>query len=567
MKRPSISLDKEAIVAALLRHGEKPLAVVVGLVALGLAWSGISALRGQAATAAQSPRALTDSAAQTAGHIERQKSAPDTEKRVGPPLTTVVEQWLRPEVAAAPSLALLDRPLFAELPKRGQPAVFPIEDLVAVAGLAVLPSRQPAAPNPAGPDRVRPRERDPDAARGVPGAADPAAAGDGQPRPRLTPYVIVTGKIPVARQKTEYRRRFEGVGHQDSKRDQPLWSDWKIERAVVGPGEPQWVELTAAESVQPPAGGGPTAADVPTDFLLPDDASRRSAKTPPYCGPLPQRAKGSWGQAGLHPWVVQRIQERKARANQPTGGRAADGDAFPGGAANPGRPAPPAPPPVAESGPEEFAMFRFIDTDVEPGRAYRYRVRFEVWNPNFKLEPELLENAALAAAAKLASPPSNESAAVAVPDSTSILIGLLSKDEMKRLKGGLELLVLAPSKTTGDHALRGIVTEPGGFVNVDGRLNKPGDRRSRGEDIATNRLVVDVRGRQEERTDLKPGRPPEPFEVLCLRPDGGFELVSAADSATAIADHAATLPSPDGGAADPKPGPADPPVSPFGKPF
>ena len=212
-------------------------------------------------------------------------------------------------------------------------------------------------------------------------------------------------------------------------------------------------------------------------------------------------------------------------------------------------------------------MFRFIDTDVEPGKAYRYRVRFEVWNPNFKLEPELLENAALAAAAKLASPPSNESAAVAVPDSTSILVGLLSKDEMKRLKGGLELLVLAPSKTTGDHALRGIVTEPGGFVNVDGRLNKPGDRRSRGEDIATNRLVVDVHGRQEERADLKPGRPPEPFEVLCLRPDGGFELVSAADSATVIADHAATLPSPDGGAAEPKPGPAEPPVSPFGKPF
>jgi len=575
MKRPSIRLDKEAIVDYLLRHGEKLLVAVIGLAALGLAWGGLDALRSQSAPAAQSPKALQDSANQTAGHIGQEKVAPDSEKRSGPPLATVIEPWLRPDVAAPPTLALLDRPLFEELPKRGQPDVFPIEELRAVAGLAIVPERQqPGEANPAAPDRGRPRDREPEPARGAGGLFEqPAAAGagDSQSRVRIAPYVVVTGKIPTARQRAEYRRRFEGVGHPDPKRDSPLWSDWKLERAVVGPGGDRWTEVVFPDLKQPDAAGAMPGAgvDVPAEFLLAEEAVIRSAKTPPYCGLLPVRAKGSWGLSALHPWVSQRIRTKKAQGDQPPGevrpGPAApDADAFPGDDKE--RPGEPAAAPVDVAREEEFALFRFVDLAVEPGKTYRYRVRFEVWNPNYQLAAQHLANANLAVAKKLPSPPSNETSAVTVPESTSILLGLLSKDEMKRLKGGLELLVLAPSKTSGDYALRGIVTEPGGFVNVDAKLNKPGDRRTRGEDIATNRVVVDVRGRQEDRTDQKGNRPPEPFELLCLRPDGGFEFVFAADSETSIAEHATTLPSPDGGPADPKAGQTDPAANLFGRP-
>jgi hypothetical protein len=139
---------------------------------------------------------------------------------------------------------------------------------------------------------------------------------------------------------------------------------------------------------------------------------------------------------------------------------------------------------------------------------------------------------------------------------------------MKKMKPGmLELLVLAPSARTGDYALRGLVTEPGGLVNVDEKLNKPGDRRTRGEEIRTDRVLVDVRGRQEDRTEQRSTRPPEPFELLCLRPDGGFEFVSAADAEPVIAEHKATLPVDDGGKGPAKPGQPDAGQSPFGSPF
>jgi len=52
--------------------------------------------------------------------------------------------------------------------------------------------------------------------------------------------------------------------------------------------------------------------------------------------------------------------------------------------------------------------------------------------------------------------------------------------------------------------------------------------RTKGEDVITDRVLVDVRGRQEESG--KPGSPPETFEMLFLRNDGSLEFVSAADS-------------------------------------
>jgi hypothetical protein len=75
-----------------------------------------------------------------------------------------------------------------------------------------------------------------------------------------------------------------------------------------------------------------------------------------------------------------------------------------------------------------------------------------------------------------------------------------------------------------------------------------------------------MRGRQDEREDTrtaKPTPPPEPLEMLFLRADGGFELVTAADSQSSIERFEATLPAVE----DPKPvagdrpaaGPAEPP--------
>ena len=559
MKRPSISFDKEAIVDFLLRHAEKFLLAIIGLAAVGLAWGGVDAVRSKSVAAQQRPEAVARQVGDAAVHVDREKTAPAAEKWSGAPLATTIDPWRKPTVAEPPPLSLLDRPLFEDFAKRSQPDVLPIEDLQAVAGLAVLPAKQPAA--------------DPAAGQPQPGA------GVDQSQGSITPYVVVTGLIPAARQAAEYRRRFESVGYQDAKRDSPLWADWTIERTVVDGGAERWaaIDLVEAGRRWQAEWSGFAADKVPDTYLLSAAEDKRNTKTTPsYCGPLPQLLRGSWGVTGLHPWVLEQLR-KKPGATQPTAEPAtpevgSGGDVF---GSEPGAPGAVGQAPSAPVGTEggtpgaaEFRMFRFIDTSVQPGKTYRYRVRFELWNPNVKLAVQHLTNAAFAQAPKLSSPPSNETAAVSVPDPTAVLVGPLRKADMKKMKPGmLELLVLAPSDRTGAYALRGLVTEPGGLVNVDEKLNKPGDRRTRGEEIRTDRVLIDVRGRQEDRTDQRAARPPEPLEVLCLRPDGGFEFVSAADAEPTIAEHRATLPVDDGGKGPAKSGQPDAAPSPFGSPF
>jgi hypothetical protein len=41
----------------------------------------------------------------------------------------------------------------------------------------------------------------------------------------------------------------------------------------------------------------------------------------------------------------------------------------------------------------QYLLFRYLDFDVEPGMAYRYRVRLQLRNPNFDLSPEELGSA------------------------------------------------------------------------------------------------------------------------------------------------------------------------------
>jgi hypothetical protein len=179
----------------------------------------------------------------------------------------------------------------------------------------------------------------------------------------------------------------------------------------------------------------------------------------------------------------------------------------------------------------EFRLFRFIDTSVKPGQRYRYRVRLSVRNPNFGIDRQHLADPTSAKGELLPSKESNETQPVSAPDATTLLVQTLTKEEIKEKKmkaGSLQVLVLAPSSDTGNYTLRSLITETGGLANVDSSLNKPGDTRTKGEEVTTGRVLVDVRGRQEESG--KPGSPPETFEMLFLRNDGSFEFVSAADS-------------------------------------
>jgi hypothetical protein len=219
----------------------------------------------------------------------------------------------------------------------------------------------------------------------------------------------------------------------------------------------------------------------------------------------------------------------------------------------------------------EYRMFRFIDMSVEQGKSYRYRVRLSLWNPNYNLAAQYLSDPALAKDVKLPSPATEATAAVTVPDGVGFAVRPLRKAERKGFKPTFaEVLVLAEDPTTGMQSLRSLVTEPGGLVNIDKSLNRPGDARTRGADVITNAVVIDVRGRQEERSEAraaaKQSAIPEPLEVLIMRADGSFAVASTADSEDEVDRFIGTLPLGDG--QKPAANPAEPtPEAPFPSPF
>lgn len=641
MKLPDAisGLNKEKLLELLIRYGDKAVLAIVLLFSCGLAWGGIDAMRSKSASTARQPRAIEQAAAQADTHINQLKAPPQNVRGKAEPLAARLDLWVSPKLAPATSAPLFDQPLFEELAKRTKPEVFPIEQLHATAGVAVLavadrPANPAAAAAPAAPtapgDKPADRER-PGAGRRPPkrpeaNPADPFGAGGAQPgggpaeppgadaerpRGRITPFVVVTGVVPHEKQVQEYRRRFAKTSYKNEKSDSPVWSEYLVERTEVKPGgEENWqrMDLKLLAKKARDEWAGVQSETLPPEIFMPasgggpqgGQGQSAGASFTSYCLPLPKLVAESWGPETMHPTLLDVV--RRAWVKR-TGGvpdqPAPSGPGVPeelgsarpdfmtpegqgGGGAAGGSQGPDTPAGMAGDGRQQadglpLRLFRFVDTTVQMGRSYRYRVRLSLWNPNFGLEVRYLNDSKLAENERLASAPSEPSAAVRVPTTMGFLARTLSKADMKRFKSGmLEALVIAESAKTGNYSLRSVITEAGGLVNVDSRLNKPGETRARGEDILTNAVVVDVQGRQQDRGEDRAGGrsplPPEMFEMLVLQPDGSFAVASVAESQEVIERNIATLPvieSPVKGgtpaAPGPNPAPAGQitPVSPF----
>jgi len=599
MKMPALSLNTDAIVEFLLRHGEKFIVAGLALGAGWLAWTGINAVRLETVPPNQLPSAIQAAAAQAESHIA---SAADVPADLVPPhasLTATLDGWRNIEPKEARDLAVLDKPLFENLARRTQPRALPLEDLRAVAGIAVLEVKPPAggpAPAAAGAGR-RPRGRPPESADIQP-EPEPVAEPIGQPG-RVVPYVVVTGLIPAAAQQEEFNRRFADVGFRDPKLDAAVWTGFEVERATAAAGnESSWQKLDQASVLKLRIAQW-AAADpnrVPAAFQLAAEQDGRDRNATPFgfCGPLPTRIDEPWGLEQFHPLVTASLRQARTvsrPANQPAAEQPAALPAFVDrGDGPPGfNPATQPPKPSAgestpgsqepQTGPRR--MFRFIDTSVEPGKSYRYRVTLKIANPNVGIESQYLAEPALATDLQLAAPPSDATPAVRIPDPVMMLATRLDADDVRRLKlkpGMFELLVMAPSQKTGNYSLRSVVTETGGIANVDESLNRPGDLRFKGEKTTTNRVLLDVFGQQGELVAASPARggrqttqrsagPAEPLEMIFRKPNGSLEIASAADSESRFARYRDTLyPADDASPEDdPGSGPGGPPLE--GVPF
>ncbi|MEY3206109.1 MAG: hypothetical protein RLZZ21_2440 [Planctomycetota bacterium] len=572
MKRPSISFNKDALLDFLLRHGEKFVVAALGLGALWLAWGGINALRLESVRPNQLPSAIQAGARRAEEHIGSVAELPADLLPAHPSLTAEIDGWRTAKPEEARGLALLDKPLFEDLARRPKPNALPVEDLRAVAGIAVLEVKQAGAAGPGQPGDGR-GPRPPRGGRPEPPAADPVQQPQeplGQPG-RVVPYVIVTGLIPIAKQQAEFDQKFAEVGFRDEKLDTAIWTDFEVERSTVEAGKEAWQKLDQAAvlKLRIAQWAAADANRVPVAFQIPADRDGRDVKITPFgfCGPLPTRIDEPWGPEQFHPLVLDAVRKQAAATQQQgrQGQPALPEQQLPpglveGGAGAFNAPEPLAPEAVQQPGAEEpqgppHRMFRFIDTSVEPGKSYRYRVRLKVRNPNFGLDPQYIAEPALAADQQLVSPPSDATTPVRLPDPVVMLASRLAADDVKRLKlkpGMFELVVMAPSQKTGNYSLRSVVTEIGGVANVDESLNKPNDMRFKGEKTVTNRILLDVIGQQADPAALAPTRggrqakpqttgPAEPLEMIFMKRDGSLELVSAAESEPRIVRYRDTL--------------------------
>lgn len=321
MKRPSLKFDKDAIVGFLFAHCEKFVMAAVGLGMLAFLWAGLKAVRLESVKPEQTPESLANLASTVNKHIAAAARPPATKTRVGGKLAPAIDPW-RPQqvkIAPPPEMAVFDRPLFQEKSKRTKPDVFPIEDLRATAGIAVFPAppAEPQAGQPAGrpgmgalpPEPPRPGQG---RGRGRRGEEPPAIAppdfpppADDTPPGRIAPYVVVTGLVPVAKQRAEFDRCFSSASLRDPQTDAPRWSQYLVERTIDGAGPEKWERLKVKNVDTFDQRGDPAGRPaeplqqeaLPAAFLLgPTEAEVG------YAAAVPQRIDDSWGLATVHPW-------------------------------------------------------------------------------------------------------------------------------------------------------------------------------------------------------------------------------------------------------------------------
>ena len=83
-----------------------------------------------------------------------------------------------------------------------------------------------------------------------------------------------------------------------------------------------------------------------------------------------------------------------------------------------------------------YLLFRYLDFDVESGMAYRYRVRLQLWNPNFGLSPEELGSGdnEITKGAERETPWSNISNPEVVPATVSYFLAQVDREPYREDK-------------------------------------------------------------------------------------------------------------------------------------
>ncbi|MDA7993842.1 MAG: hypothetical protein MPJ25_12490, partial [Pirellulales bacterium] len=465
MGLPKIKFTPEAIFGFVANHGEKILVVIVVLCSLPLAWGGINALRSKTRSSKEDPTQIMR-LVENANNILNRPLPPDQQTELNKTLGSAsiepsasLETWNPSEISRLSADAGLNRPLLGDIQRRQVPVIFPIEQLVATAGVVAIANQDDLL-----------MDGDPSFSGGFPEMEmmeDPMGMQPTvtSPPANKMPYVLLTGLVPFRKQIDEYIALYATASYQSPERDLPIWHDYAVERLEVRPdGDGDWkvIDITRLYEDWKDTWAGTATDTIPQQFILPSTQNLFNPADVPigYWGPLPALAAkptlngvdmsggesgmggpeygSSWGMQTIHPWVKDEIKkslaEQKKLALEQQEGMGLGGEMgygmegggeFGGGMTGPST-GTFSPFSDTEMGMEEesmneqyydegmgmgmgygpdgegmmldqdYCLFRFIDTSVKPGRLYRYRVTLRAWNPNWNLPKKFLDSPELA---------------------------------------------------------------------------------------------------------------------------------------------------------------------------
>jgi hypothetical protein len=351
---------------------------------------------------------------------------------------------------------------------------------------------------------------------------------------RAQPWAVVTGLVPIAKQRQVYAGAFAEAMEYAPNRDVPTYLKPVLERAVVDPAKPD----QSAWEVVPEA----------TAFLEMWPSARSEIVAAKYVDPTLTAPLGDligkqWGETVSHPKIPL---NDVASSVAPTG---AAPSARPGSASPPaatGTPISPVssrdvPAPGAKStatastttGAEtdevQYLLFRAFDYSVQPGKKYRYRVTLVLNNPNSGSLPQHLQDPDSSKSPTLASAASPATALVTIPDGHDVLAGAIVSPGTKRSEPIAKIVVTAIHAASGLKpgveldVRRGTMADtPPRKVKARSPIDKSITELEVGFD--SNILVLDIYGGKE--LSRKKHDPPitEPGELLLLDANGNMTV-------------------------------------------
>ncbi|MDR1483816.1 MAG: hypothetical protein LBT09_03235 [Planctomycetaceae bacterium] len=262
-------------------------------------------------------------------------------------------------------------------------------------------------------------------------------------------WVVITGLIPIQKQREYYVRAYAASVRPMPDRDTPLYASYSLERAEVAPDQDErnlkWEEVKAFDEMNRRVTNiwnGVAPEPVDSDFLAP--YVYLGAGSLPMACPLPPALKhfGSEVTQDSIPLLSEtaaewqkksqdynkRLQEEMEhksatkgnfRNNSPYGGAVKTPDTRTTQTRDESLP------PEEQRTISHF-LFRYLDYTVQPGKTYRYRVKLSLANPNHGLTESDVVNIALTTDAYLDTDVSNASNRVTVPPDSRVLARVVS---------------------------------------------------------------------------------------------------------------------------------------------